>query len=180
MSEFKRIVDVLTGEYYDIKPGQKIRVVDDRTEEYLKSLSDWKQKKEKVMHDKGYVRFEPNEHFTKIFDKEFEALSKEMSGTAMSLLILLLPYSRIGSNILYTHNNRKKVDKQYIIKRISPYSYNTTVGALEELKDLVAIVEASDVDGDKQYVMNPYLYFKGGYINKTILGLFNRYKKRTK
>ena len=175
----RAIYNIETGEIIVPKAGQKVQIVDARTEEYLKSLSDWKQKKEKVMYDKNYVSFEPNEHFTKVFDKEFEAVSKEMSGTAMTTLMLLLPYARLGSNVLFTLNNKNKIDKKYILDRISPYSYHTTVNALNELIDLVAIIEASDEDNNSQYIINPYIYFKGKYINKTILDLFSNYKRRT-
>jgi len=175
----RAIINLTTGEITVPNEHQKIRIVNDKTIEYLSSLSDRTHKLEKTKNDDGMTRFEPNTKFTKIFDKEFEAISKEMSGTAMNVLMMLIPYAALGSNILISLNNKKKLDKKYILDNISPYSYNTTVNALNELKDLVAIVEASDKDDGIQYIMNPYIYFKGGYINKTILGLFSNYKRRS-
>lgn len=174
----ERLVNTNTGEVIELYEGDRLHIVRKNTAEYLKSLRESDKTMEQKMWEKGYVRFEPNEDFTKLFNKEFEAVARELDGNATSLLIMMIPYAGYGSNVLFKKNNRDKVRLNDIVCDISPFSSKTTYKALEELKDKNVIVECSDIDGNRQYVVNPYIYFKGLYINKTVMDLFGGYKKK--
>jgi len=172
------IMDSETGETKYVPEGTKIKLVTPSTIEYLQTLSEYQKTGEQRLYEKGFVPFKPSKNHVKVFTKEFKLISEELSGGGVALLMLLMPYARMGSNILFTLNEKYKVDRNYIMANISPFGRNKTLDIINELKRLVVIVEASDMGNTKQYVINPYIYFKGKYINKTILGLFNKYKKR--
>jgi len=173
------IINYATGEVTFVPEGSRIEIVTPNTMEYLKTLSDYQKSGEQKLIEKGYVPFRPDKNHVKVFTREFNAINDELSSGAVALLMLLMPYARMGSNVLFSLNNKIKLNQEYIIDNISPFSRQKTIEVMQEMKRLVVVVEASDMGRSKQYVMNPYIYFKGKYINKTILDLFSRYKKRS-
>ena len=49
---------------------------------------------------------------------------------------------------------------------------------MQGLIDKMLIVKCTDVDGKEQFVINPYIMLKGGWLNKTIRRLFDGYVRK--
>lgn len=179
----KQYIDIETGEIIEgilvenVKEGEFVRKYTRPSIKYLQEKATNELTEYEKMIAKGYIPFKCNSSFGKLFKKEFKEICKELNSNEVLLLVNLIPYAAIGSNILYK-NTRKKMDMKDIIEANS-LGYNATYNAMRVLRNKLLIIKADDKK-KFQYILNPYIYFNGRYINKTIFDLFSNYKKRSK
>lgn len=177
-------VDLETGELKegylveDVLEHESIRRVTRQTLEYLQYKDERFFTRYEQMLVDGYVPFQPKKSFVKLYSNEFFAISKELKASEISFLFKLVEHIAIGSNILYRKDKKKKL-KRKDIEKLSGLSRSEFYKTLKHFKDELFLCECSDLNGSKQYVLNPYIAFNGRYINKTIKDMFNNYKRRS-
>ena len=155
----KVILDTNTGEIIDeIKEGDRIR---------RKSQDDFCGKKGELidMNDNG--------NFVKIFNKTMALLgSEKLTANEYLVCLRLLDYIEYESGILKFGNNGRPL-KLADIEDITGLSKSTTIRVMQTLVDR-RIYGVHKTGKENCYTVNPFIFMKGRYINKT---LYNFYKK---
>lgn len=122
----------------------------------------------------GNVLWKPEDEFIKIFPDELNRIAFNLTGAETLTLIRLLGYIDFESGML------KKLDKTPLINsdiiKITSFSKVTVIDIMENLV-LKRIFSRNKVGRTYQYFANPYIFFKGKYINKTLIDMFKDYRK---
>lgn len=170
------LINSTTGEYLEIKKGDYFKHIPASSLPYVKDREISKKRTEKNFTNSGLDKFNPG-MFTKIFTDEFEANMPNMTTNEIALMMLLSEYMEVGSNVLMKKNYKSKIRMDDII-RISKMSRSIAYKTMQGLIDKMLIVKCTDVDGKEQFVINPYIMLKGGWLNKTIRRLFDGYERK--
>lgn len=120
------------------------------------------------------ILWKPENEFIKIFPDELNRIAFNLTGAETLTLIRLLGYIDFESGML------KKPDKTPLINtdiiKITGFSKVTVIDIMENLV-LKRIFSRNKVGRTYQYFANPYIFFKGKYINKTLIDMFKDYRK---
>lgn len=172
-----RIIYTETGEYDDVYEGDYLKHIPKNSREAIASKAFQKLEFESNMDKTGYIKFNAGK-FMKVFTDEFISVMQEMEPNEIALMFILSEYMEVGSNVLVKKNNKSKIRMKDIL-RISKMSQAATYKAMKGLLDKLLIVQCTDIDGQEQFVLNPYILIKGGWLNKTVKRLFDGYQRRT-
>jgi hypothetical protein len=171
-----RYIDTNTGIYRDVYEGDYFKHIPKGSAEAIASKAFQKLNSEVNMDLSGLGKFNAG-MFMKVFTDEFAAVMKEMQPNEIALMFILSEYMEVGSNVLVKKNNKSKVRMKDVI-RYSKMSQATAYKAVKGLLDKLLIIKCTDIDGQEQFVVNPYIMIKGGWLNKTIKRLFEGYQRR--
>jgi hypothetical protein len=161
------IVSGSTGEIIkEIKDGDSCRVTSAEQIEFLKQreqLEDW----------------EPEHEFIKVYPEGLEQIADILTGTEMLILVRLIPYISYHTGMLIIKDSfgDKRPIIQEDIMQITGYKKNAVVDTMDKLVRN-KIMSRNKVGCTYQYFVNPYIFFKGKYINKTLKAMFKNYKTR--
>lgn len=155
----KAVVDTETGEILDeIKEGDRIR---------RKSQDDYCKGKGEL------IDMAENGNFIKIFNKTMAMLGgEELTANEYQICLQLLNYIEYESGILKYANTGKQLNSQDI-SDITGICYKGVVRAMQTLVSK-KIYGVHKTGKENCYTVNPFIFMKGRYINKT---LYNFYKK---
>lgn len=155
----KVILDTETGEILDeLKNGDRIR---------RKSQDEYCKNKEELidMNDNG--------SFIKLFNKTMAMLGNEkLTANEYLVCLRLLDYIEYESGILKYANNGRAL-KLTDIEGITKLSKSTVIRAMQTLVSK-KIYGVHKTGKENCYTVNPFIFMKGRYVNKT---LYNFYKK---
>lgn len=155
----KVILDTETGEILDeLKNGDRIR---------RKSQDEYCKNKEELidMNDNG--------SFIKLFNKTMAMLGNEkLTANEYLVCLRLLDYIEYESGILKYSNNGRAL-KLTDIESITKLSKSTVIRAMQTLVSK-KIYGVHKTGKENCYTVNPFIFMKGRYVNKT---LYNFYKK---
>lgn len=155
----KVILDTETGEILDeLKNGDRIR---------RKSQDEYCKNKEELidMNDNG--------SFIKLFNKTMAMLGNEkLTANEYLVCLRLLDYIEYESGILKYANNGRAL-KLTDIESITKLSKSTVIRAMQTLVSK-KIYGVHKTGKENCYTVNPFIFMKGRYVNKT---LYNFYKK---
>ena len=155
----KVVVETETGEILDeIKEGDRIR---------RKSQDDYCKGKGEL------IDMTENGNFIKIFNKTMAMLGGEgLTANEYQICLQLLNYIEYESGILKYANTGKQLNSQDI-SDITGICYKGVVRAMQTLVSK-KIYGVHKTGKENCYTVNPFIFMKGKYINKT---LYNFYKK---
>ena len=155
----KVVVETETGEILDeIKEGDRIR---------RKSQDDYCKGKGEL------IDMTDNGNFIKIFNKTMAMLGGEgLTANEYQICLQLLNYIEYESGILKYANTGKQLNSQDI-SDITGICYKGVVRAMQTLVSK-KIYGVHKTGKENCYTVNPFIFMKGKYINKT---LYNFYKK---
>lgn len=176
--QIARIIFTNTGEYKDVYEGDYFKHIPKGSAEAMANKA-CKRQEFKVNMDKGgFSEFDAGK-FMKVFTEEFVSVMQDMHPNEIALMFILSEYMEVGSNVLVKKNNKSKVRMKDIV-RYSKMSQAATYKAMKGLLEKLLVVQCTDIDGQEQFVVNPYIMIKGGWLNKTIKRLFDGYQRRVK
>jgi len=122
----------------------------------------------------GHVVWKPEDDFIKLYPEALNRISFKLSGAEAMTLIRLISYIDYQSGML-------KKDKKPLIAKdiieITKFSKVTVIGIMEKLVD-ERILSKTRVGRTFEFFVNPYIFFKGRYINNTLLDMFKDYKNK--
>ena len=155
----KAVVDTETGEFLDeIKEGDRIR---------RKSQDDYYKRKNEL------IDMVDNGNFIKIFNKTMAMLGGEnLTANEYQICLQLLNYIEYESGIIKYANTGKQLNSQDI-SDITGICYKGVVRAMQTLVSK-KIYGVHKTGKENCYTVNPFIFMKGRYINKT---LYDFYKK---
>jgi hypothetical protein len=121
----------------------------------------------------GHTIWKPEDDFIKLYPDALNKISFRLSGAEAMTLIRLVPFIDYQSGML------KKEKKPLITKNIIDITKFSKVTVINIMAKLVEekILSRNQVGRTFQFYANPYIFFKGKYINHTLLDMFKDYKK---
>jgi hypothetical protein len=122
----------------------------------------------------GNVVWTPEEDFIKIYPDALNKISFRLSGSETLTLFKLIPYINYQSGML-VREKRPLISKDII--ELTGFSKVTVIAIVEKLVE-ERILAKTRVGRTFEFFVNPYIFFKGKYINHTLLDMFKDYKKK--
>jgi hypothetical protein len=127
----------------------------------------------------GKFPWREKDEFIKVFPKEIAEIAPMLSGTEIIIVMLLMNCMSYSDGLLRKGGKGKPVTMEYI-EKLTGYSKKTVIKAMANL--VRARVYFYGRTGRKetdpyQFYVNPYIFFKGKYINSTLVSMFKDYKK---
>ena len=131
--------------------------------------------KQKELEDRGFIHFKPT-RFTNMNDEEILLLALELNINERAFLFSLCPY--VGyDNYLKLHNNKKMTVNDIVF--VTGFSQASVYRLLKSLDDK-CIIKKIKTAKNTVYVLNPWVFHKGAYINQNLVKVFGDYKIRCK
>lgn len=158
------VMDLSTGEIVDeLKEGDSIR---------RKSQDDYYNKRKKL------ICMEDNGNFVKLFNKIISTLgTEEMTANEYKVCLRLLEYIEYESGILKYPNNGKIIKTSDIMK-ITGLSKSTVIRVMKTLVSK-RIYGVHKTGKENCYTVNPFIFMKGKYVNKTLYDFYKKSKWAT-
>ena len=121
----------------------------------------------------GHFLWKPENDFIKVYPEALNRISFRLTGAETLTLIRLIPFIDYQSGML------KKDKKPLITKDIVELTKFSKVTVINIMAKLVEekILSRNQVGRTFEFFANPYIFFKGKYINNTLLDMFKDYKK---
>jgi len=122
-----------------------------------------------------------DDEFVKVFPKEIAEISLQLSGTELAIVILLMNCMSYSDGLLKKGGraNGSPVTMEYI-EKITGYSRKTVIKSMGNLvrKRVYFYGRTGRKETDPyKFYANPYIFFKGKYINPTLVSMFKDYNK---
>lgn len=129
-----------------------------------------------VKEDDTEEKWIPEDNFVKVFPQELLNISKRLSGLEMGVLLYLVPFISYQTGMLTMgRTSGIRPINQTDITGLTQLS-NKTVSDIMEGLVKKRILSRNKVGRSYQYFANPYVFFKGQYINKTLKAMFETYR----
>jgi hypothetical protein len=163
--EIKKVVlDLATGEILDeLHDGDSIR---------RKSQDDYYNKKKKL------ICMEDNGNFVKIFNKIISTLGEEeLTANEYKICLRLLEFIEYESGILKYSNNGRELNTKDIAD-ITGLCYKSVSRAMQTLVNK-KIYGVHKTGKENCYTVNPFIFMKGKYVNKTLYDFYKKSKWAT-
>jgi hypothetical protein len=122
----------------------------------------------------GNTVWTPEEDFIKIYPDALNKISFRLSGSETLTLFKLIPHINYQSGMLM-REKRPLISKDII--ELTGFSKVTVISIVERLVE-ERILAKTRVGRTYEFFVNPYIFFKGKYINHTLLDMFKDYKKK--
>ena len=121
----------------------------------------------------------PESNFIKVFPEALNDIASQLTGTEMLVVVHMMPYISYQTGMLTkTGNNDDRYPIiQSDIEDITGLSKKATIVNMESLVSK-RVYSRNRIGKSYQYFANPYIFFKGKYINKTLKAMFKNYKKQ--
>lgn len=156
----------LTGTYFGI--NDKVRSMGNL------ALDNDENAKEDSEIPEGNTVWTPEEDFIKIYPDALNKISFRLSGSETLTLFKLIPHINYQSGML-VREKRPLISKDII--ELTGFSKVTVIAIVERLVE-ERILAKTRVGRTYEFFVNPYIFFKGKYINHTLLDMFKDYKKK--
>jgi hypothetical protein len=158
------LMDTETGEVIrEIREGETFKVISEKQKQFLEQYEPW----------------EPEPNFIKVFPEELKRVAPRLSGTDVLIIIYLIPYISYQTGMITKtgKNDERYPMEQSDITEITRYSKRTIIAAMDSLVK-AKVFARNKVGKSYQYFVNPYIFFKGKFINKTLMAMFKEYKNK--
>jgi hypothetical protein len=110
-------------------------------------------------------------------DAELQALSEELDVFTFGVIAKLMCHLKYESNML-AYKNGKPITAEGMAKMLK-ISRAKTYSVISKLIDLDVICKVKN-SRENQYYMNPFLAYRGKYVQKVLSDMFRNYKRRAK
>ena len=133
---------------------------------------------EKEELDPSKVLWQPEKPFVKVFPDEIAQVLKEtasqLSGTDTAIMLMLMSYISYESGMLTKGGGYPLMHQD--IQRITGFNKKTIIYSMEKLVKR-KVFSRNRVGKVYQYFANPYIFFRGKYINATLVDMFKSYRE---
>jgi hypothetical protein len=153
----------ITGVYYG---------VNDKLHEKPKGKSNNAQGEDEQAPE-GHVVWQPENDFVKIYPDALNRISFRLSGAEAMTLMRLVPFIDYQSGML-KKEKRPLITKDVI--EMTGYSKVTVIGIMDKLVS-ERILAKTRVGRTFEFFANPYIFFKGKFINNTLIDMFKDYRR---
>jgi hypothetical protein len=119
----------------------------------------------------GHSIWQPESDFVKLYPDALNRISFRLSGAEAMTLMRLVPFIDYESGML-KHDKRPLIMKDII--EMTGYSKVTVIGIMDKLVS-ERILAKTRVGRTFEFFVNPYIFFKGKYINNTLIDMFKDY-----
>jgi hypothetical protein len=123
----------------------------------------------------GHVIWKPEDDFIKLYPGALNKISLKLTGAETLTLLKLLPCIDYQSGML-----KKGKDDPLITKDIIALTGFSKVTVISIMAKLVSerVLARNEVGRTVGYFINPFIFFKGRYINHTLIEMFIDHKKQ--
>lgn len=113
--------------------------------------------------------------FIKLFTSDIVDIVDDLTGAEAFALFSIIPYISYETGMLTmgATSNKRPITNADICHVIKKAESNVTI-IMDKLV-LKRILSRNKVGRSYQYFANPYIFFKGKYINKTLIAMFRKY-----
>lgn len=126
--------------------------------------------------DDNKITWEPENSFLKVFPESLIQMSTKLNGTEAMVIVALMPFISYESGRLKKHNQDSMKIKD--ISLLTGLHENTVSRLMISLVNKQVFYRGKTGEGHThEFYANPYIFFKGKYINKTLIDMFKDYKK---
>jgi predicted transcriptional regulator len=125
------------------------------------------------------LKWNENEPYVKMFRKQFASLALELSSSEFAITIILTEYISYETGLIKKHSGTP-IDMQDI-EEFTGFSKKTVIKAMQKLlsKKIVFRGRTGNSENDPyQFYANPHIFFRGRYINPTLIAMFKDYKRK--
>lgn len=136
--------------------------------------------REDISENKDKVLWKPDKKFVKVFPEELSSVvltldeeGKRLSGAELAIIIILMCYISYESGML-TKGGGNQLNHADI-ERLTGFNKMTIVKSMDRLVRK-KIFSRNKVGKKYQYFANPYIFFRGRFINATLVDMFEDYK----
>jgi len=141
-------------------------------------IREYEPEKEEEETDGCNFPWRVKDEFVKVFPKEIAEIVPVLSGTEIVIVMLLMDCMSYSDGLLRKGGKGKPVTMEYI-EKLTGYSRKTVVKSMANLvrKRVYFYGRTGRKETDPyQFYVNPYIFFKGKYINPTLVSMFKDYK----
>ena len=131
------------------------------------------------MSDQDRVLWQPEKKFVKVFPDELANVvtmlddeGKRLSGAELAIVMLLMGHISYNSGMLVKGGGNPV--SQSDIERITGFNRITVVKSMDKLVRK-KVFARNKVGKSYQYFANPYIFFRGRFINATLVDMFKSY-----
>lgn len=131
------------------------------------------------MSEQDRVLWQPEKKFVKVFPDELANVvtmlddeGKRLSGAELAIVMLLMGYISYNSGMLVKGGGNPV--SQSDIERLTGFNRITVVKSMDKLVRK-KVFARNKVGKSYQYFANPYIFFRGRFINATLVDMFKSY-----
>lgn len=159
---YKIVIDPETGEIVDyIKPGD--RIVKKKQLEYYNNNA------EQIEKDKIY-EFGQSGRFTMLNEYAAQQLAKEkLTGSDYQIVLLMMSNTNYKTGLI-TKGNNQPITPEWVADKLK-ISIKTADRCFDKLRDR-GIIAQSITNYKTRYYFNPYIQYKGRWIERTLYDMF--------
>jgi len=117
------------------------------------------------------------DEFIKLFTSDLVDIADGLTGTETLVMFAIVPYISYETGMLTVGQSHKRPLRNDDIQTITKKSDTTISGIMTKLVEK-KILSRNNVGRSYQYFANPYIFFKGKFINKTLIAMFKDYADR--
>lgn len=176
LSEFSKTATRLQNKGCDMNGtffGVNDRIREPRTKKIEPIINPVNIEDTKEEPPQDHIVWKPENEFIKVYPDELNRIAFRLSGAETLTLIRLITFIDYESGML------KKDKKPLITKDIIELTGFSKVTVIAIMEKLVSerLLSKNRVGRTAQFLANPYIFFKGKYINKTLIDMFKDYRK---
>jgi predicted transcriptional regulator len=125
------------------------------------------------------LRWNEKEPYVKMFRKQFASMALELSSSEMAIAIILTEFISYETGLIKKRGG-DPLDMQEV-EELTGFSKKTVIKAMQKLlsKKIIFRGRTGNSENDPyQFYANPHIFFRGRYINPTLIAMFKDYKKK--
>lgn len=149
----------------------KGNAINDTLEEMFKDYPARLKNKAMLINGTSMITWGEDWSFTKLFTEYFRVADDKLSSGSVAIMFAIAPYVAYGSNILCKRGRVTEPLTPMDIEKITGISRKSIGKYIEELMDSQMITK----DSEGRFIANPYVYCKGGKIDKSLMEMFKDY-----
>lgn len=150
----------------------KGNVINDTLEEMFKGYPTRLKSKAMLINGTAMITWGEDWSFTKLFTEYFRVADGKISSGSVAVMFAIAPYVAYGSNVLCKRGRITEHLNNTDIQKITGVSKNSIAKYIGELLDNKILAR----DDNGRYVANPYVYCKGGKVDKALVLMFKDYE----
>lgn len=125
------------------------------------------------------LKWNENEPYVKMFKKQFSSLAFELSPSELIIALILTEYISYETGLIKKRSGAPITMQD--IEELTGFSKKTVIKSMQKLisKKILFRGRTGNSENDPyQFYANPHIFFRGRYINPTLIAMFKDYKKK--
>ena len=114
------------------------------------------------------------DEFIKLFTGDLVDIADGLTGPETLVMFAIIPYISYETGMLTVGQTHKRPLGNNDIQSMTKKSDTTITAIMAKLIDK-RILSRNELGRSYQYFANPYIFFKGKFINKTLIAMFRKY-----